>query len=42
MAYTNAIEAGNKVLVNTANIEMHGVRRHTHSRLAKSTKKGDT
>ena len=42
MAYTNAIEAGNKVLVNTANMGMHGVRRHTHSRLAKSTKKGDT
>jgi hypothetical protein len=33
MVYTNAIEAGNKILVNTANLEMHGVRRHSHTRL---------
>jgi hypothetical protein len=38
MAYTNAVEAGNKILVNTANVEMHGARRHSHSRLTKSTK----
>ncbi len=42
MAYTNAVEGGNKILVNTANMEMHGARRHGHARLTKSTKKGDT
>ncbi len=29
MVFTNAIEGGNKILVNTANVEMHGIRRHS-------------
>jgi hypothetical protein len=42
MVYTNAIEAGNKILVNTASLQMFGAKRSPYTRLLKSTQIGDT
>lgn len=39
--YTNAIEAGNKILANTGSIRMFGKRRTQMARLIKQVTKGD-
>ena len=41
MVYTNAIEAGNKILAVTGSVEMYGAKRSQFSRLTKPAQKGD-
>jgi hypothetical protein len=41
MVYTNAIEAGNKILANTAFVAMYGKKRNQFSRLTATVNRGD-
>jgi hypothetical protein len=38
----NAVEAGNRIMMNIANISMHGAKRDAHSRLHREALKGST
>ena len=40
--YTNAVEAGNKLIANTGTVRMHGTERTTMTRLLASANPGDT
>ena len=42
MVYTDAVEAGNKLIANTALIKMFGQKRDKMSRLTKTANPGDT
>lgn len=42
IVFTSAIEAGNRILVNIANVEMYGAARSGHSRLHSEANKGST
>lgn len=42
MVYTNAVEAGNKIIANTAQVSMFGKKRSAFSRLTKTVQPRDS